>query len=112
MLAPRRFEKARARGLLPHGFGRLFERNENADSRVFAFNRAAQISDLRRGDVTGLHRKNDLPRLITWRAVAEVQSPINPAVSAFLLLDRTSANQAERPPLELIGIGPSQLGRV
>src|SRR5262245_25268330 len=59
--------------------------------------------------VAGLHGQYDLLRLTGSLLVVEVDSAIDPAISTLLLLDGSGSDEAERPPLELVGVGRCEL---
>ncbi len=55
--------------------------------------------------MSGLDGKNDLLGLaVSLVFVVEVEPPVNAAVRALLLFCGTRTDEAERPPLKLLGI--------
>src|SRR5215203_3259463 len=61
--------------------------------------------------LAGFDREDDLLGLAAW-LVVEVDAAVDALVRALLLVGRSSADQPERPPLELVGVRAGQLGRV
>ena len=78
---------------------------------MLALDDTAKIAHLGRGDVAGLDREDDLLGLVA-EAFVEVDPAVDPLVRALLPFGRPGTDQAERPPLELIGIILRQLRRV
>lgn len=98
-------------GFGAHGLGGLLHGDQHADGGVLAVDDAVQFHDMSGGDVAGLDREDHLPGLPAVLLV-EVESAVDALVRALLLLDGTRADQAERPPLELVGVRLGELGGV
>ena len=99
------------RRLLAHGARRLLHAEQDADCGVFTLDHSAQVAHLRGGDVAGLDGEDDLFRLVAQPFV-EVDATVDALVCALLAFSGPSADEAERPPLELIRVVLRQLRRI
>src|SRR5207247_234539 len=84
----------------------------NSDGGFFAVEDAAQIADVFHAGFPAFDLEDDLFRLRCFRVVAEKNFAVNAVIRAFLLLDRASGNEAERPPLKLIFVLLGQDGGI
>src|SRR5579863_1417926 len=102
--APGRFVDSGSGGFGAHGFGGVFEGDEDADFGFFAFDDAAQIADMRDVDVAGFHGEDNLFGRAAFALVVKVKAAIDALIAAFALLGSARADKAERPPLKLVRI--------
>ena len=93
---------------MEHGFRRFFEAEEDADFGFFALDGRRADRGRGRRDVPGLDGEDDLLG-VSAAVVVEVEPSVDALVRALLLLGRTRAHQAERPPLELVRVLLGQL---
>ena len=112
MFPPGRLVEAHARCLGPHLRGRPFQRQEHAHLRLLTVHDAPEIPYVRCVQLAGLHRDHDLLRPPARAFIVEEHAPIDPLVSALLLVNRARPNQAERPPLKLIRVRLGERPRV
>ena len=81
---------------------------------IAAFSRvhdAAQIAHVRRVELPGLDRQDDLSGRGSV-AFVEIDPAVDALVRALLSFSRTRTNEAERPPLELIWVGRGERLRI
>ena len=72
------------------------------DRRLLAVQHAAQVPHVFDAGLAAFDLDDDLLGLGRARVVAEKDLAVNAVVGPFLLLDGPRADQAQRPPLELI----------
>ena len=85
-----------------HRAGGRLQGNQNADGGFLAVQHAAQIAHVLHAGLAAFDLNDDLLRLGGLGVVAEKDFAVNAVVRAFLLLDGARADEAERPPLELV----------
>src|SRR5207248_1302697 len=103
--------KPRAGRVLLHRLRRLLERDQHADRCTLFLHDAPKLIYVAAACVAGFYGKNDLLRLPP-SLVVEEQPSIDTPVCALPGIGWTSADEAERPPLELIGVRPGEFFRV
>ena len=96
------FVEAGAGGFGFHRAGWRLQGNQDADGGLFAVQHAAQIAHVLHAGLAAFDLNDDLFRLGRFRVIAEKDFAVNAVVRAFLLLDGPRADEAERPPLELV----------
>jgi hypothetical protein len=79
--------------------------DQDADFCLLTIDNTHQIPDVCGVHFAGLNGEDDLLSF-PLRLVMEIQAPVNPFVSTLLLFDRSGTDEAERPPLKLIGLTP------
>jgi hypothetical protein len=89
-----------------HRAGRRLQGNQDADGGLLAVQQAAQVAHVFHASLAALDLDDDLLRLGGFGVVPEKDFAVNAVVRAFLLLDGAGADEAERPPLELIFVVP------
>ena len=94
--------KTGAGGFGFHRAGGGLQGNQDADGGLLAVQHAAQIAHVFYAGLAAFDLNNNLFRLGGFGVVAEKDFAVNAVVRAFLLLDGPRADEAERPPLELI----------
>jgi hypothetical protein len=85
-----------------HRAGGGLQGNQNADGGFLAIQYAAQIAHVLHAGLAALDLNDNLLRFGGFGVIAEKDFAVNAVVRAFLLLDGARADEAERPPLELI----------
>lgn len=122
LVPPRRMIHARRSGLGQHLARGIFQRDENPQRRALALHRPAQIAHVARAHLAALDLHQRLLGLFA-RVVHERDDAVNAPVRAFLALRpfrpsrsirprRSSLDERQRPPLELIAVVVRQLLRV
>ena len=94
--------KTGAGGFSFHRAGGRLQGNQDADGGFLAVQHAAQIAHILHAGLAAFDLNDDLLRFGGFGVVAEKDFAVNAVVRAFFLLDGARANEAERPPLELI----------
>jgi hypothetical protein len=88
-----------------HGLCWFFHADQYTDLRAFTLDDMTEVADHGYVKVlASLYGQNDLFRRARWALVMKVQATINALVGALFAFQGSCIDEAERPPLELIGV--------